>query len=376
MKRAPTSDIVWLFLATRLVLVLVTYVSYILLTAHQYSTNGVDAVAFFTSWNRWDAANYVRIAEFGYQTQFDVAFFPLFPLLISILGHPFGHWGYLVAGTLISNAALLGALFVMYQLVADREGDQVARRTLLYLCIFPTAFFFFAPYNESLFLFLTAATFLAMRRQRWWLAGLLGFLAALTRSAGILLVVPYLYEVWVSQVGRRTMLLRLLPVGLIPLGTALYCIYCWQIRGDPFAFATLQYHWGRQLSWPWQGLWQSLFQIFWQQPFGSFYEVHTLLDLSATIAFITLTIVGWRTLRMSYNLWLLLLVVYVLLSPTVTKDDPLISNQRFILEMFPIFITLASLSIKHPRLHQALYIIFPALLATLSILFITNHWMV
>lgn len=376
MKRAPVRDIIWLFLATRLVLVLVTYVSYILLTAHQYSTNGVDVVAFFTSWNRWDAANYVRIAEFGYQTQFDVAFFPLFPLLISILGHPFGHWGYLIAGTLISNAALLGALFVMYQLVADREGDQVARRILLYLCIFPTAFFFFAPYNESLFLFLTAATFLAMRRQRWWLAGLLGFLAALTRSAGVFLVVPYLYELWVSQVDRRTMLLRLLPIGLIPLGTALYCIYCWQIRGNPIAFATLQYHWGRQLSWPWQGIWQALFQIFWQQPFGSFYEVHALLDLSATVAFLALTIVGWRKLRTSYNLWLLLLVVYTLLSPSISKEDPLISNQRFILEMFPVFITLASLSIKHPRLHQALYILFPALLATLSILFITNHWMV
>src|SRR5579863_766055 len=199
MKRAPTSDIVWLFLATRLVLILVTYVSYILLTAHQYSTNGVDAVAFFTSWNRWDAANYVRIAEFGYQTRFDVAFFPLFPLLISILGHPFGHWGYLVAGTLISNAALLGALFVMYQLVADREGEQVARRTLLYLCIFPTAFFFFAPYNESLFLLLTVGAFLALRRQKWWLAGALGFFAALTRSAGLLLVFPYLYELWIAR---------------------------------------------------------------------------------------------------------------------------------------------------------------------------------
>lgn len=376
MKRAPGRDIIWLFIGTRLLLVLVTYVSYILLTAPQYSTSGVDVVAFLSSWNRWDAANYVRIAEFGYQTRYDVAFFPLFPLLISILAHPFGHWAYLVAGTLISNAALLGVLFILYQLTVESEGEQVARRSLLYLCIFPTAFFFFAPYNESLALLFTVGTFLALRRQRWWLAGILGLLAALTRSAGIFLVVPYLYEVWISHTDRRSLLLRALPVGLIPMGTLLYSLYCWQIRGDPLAFATLQYHWGRQLNWPWQGSAQAFFEIFWQQPFGSFYEVHTILDLSATLAFIVLTIVGWRKLRTSYNLWLLLTVIYVLITPSTTKDDPLISNQRFILEMFPIFITLASLGVKHPRLHQALQITFPALLATLSILFITNHWMV
>jgi hypothetical protein len=73
---------------------------------------------------------------------------------------------------------------------------------------------------------------------------------------------------------------------------------------------------------------------------------------------------------------MLLLVIYVLLSPSVTKDDPLISNQRFILEMFPAFIILASLGVKHPRLHQALQIMFPALLTALSILFIMNHWMI
>jgi hypothetical protein len=34
------------------------------------------------------------------------------------------------------------------------------------------------------------------------------------------------------------------------------------------------------------------------------------------------------------------------------------------------------LGIKYPRIHQALILVFPALLATLSILFIMNRWMV
>jgi Gpi18-like mannosyltransferase len=380
MKRAPVRDIIWLFVATRLILVMVTYVGYILLTAPKYSSNPVDIVGILASWNHWDAANYVRIAQFGYQTPYDVAFFPLFPLLITAFAHILGSWSYLLVGTTISNAALLGALFVIYQLAVEAGGEQVAQRTLLYLCIFPTAFYFFAPYNESWFLLLTASTFLAMRQQRWWLAGLLGLLAALTRSAGILLVVPYMVELWTTResitASRQNMLFRVLPILLIPLGTALYAIYCWHISGNPLDFIAVQSHWGRHTTWPWQGIWQSLTEIFWYQPFGSFNEVHNLLDLSATLAFIALAIVGKNKLRASYSFWMGLALLYMILSPATVALDPLESNQRFVLEMFPAFITLSMLGIKHPRLHQAIMLAFPTLLATLSILFIMNRWMV
>ncbi|TMB83769.1 MAG: hypothetical protein E6J48_03580 [Chloroflexi bacterium] len=380
MKRAPVRDIIWLFVATRLILVMVTYVGYILLTAPKYSSNPVDIVGILASWNHWDAANYVRIAQFGYQTPYDVAFFPLFPLLITAFAHILGSWSYLLVGTIISNAALLGALFVIYQLAVEAGGEQVAQRTLLYLCIFPTAFYFFAPYNESLFLLLTASTFLAMRQQRWWLAGLLGLLAALTRSAGILLVIPYMVELWTTResitASRQNMLFRISPILLIPLGTALYAIYCWHISGNPLDFIAVQSHWGRHTTWPWQGIWQSLTEIFWYQPFGSFNEVHNLLDLSATLAFITLAIVGKNKLRASYSVWMGLALLYMILSPAIVALDPLESNQRFVLEMFPAFITLSMLGIKHPRLHQAIMLAFPTLLATLSILFIMNRWMV
>lgn len=380
MKRVPLWSILWLFIVTRLLLIIVTYFGYILLTAEKYSNTPVDRVALFTSWNHWDAANYVRIAQYGYQTRFDYAFFPLLPLLISTISHVLGNWSYLAVGTVLSNGALLGAMVMLYQLAADAMGEQVAYRTLIYLCIFPTAFFFFAAYNESLFLLLVLGSFLALRRQRWWLAGLLGLLAALTRSAGILLVVPYLYELWRAResitVTRKNAILAVLPVILIPLGTGLYSIYSWQTTGDPLVFASVQIHWARHLSWPWQGIWQTFFELFWNQPFGSFNQAHVILDLAATSAFIALTYLGWSKLRTSYNLWNGLLLLYILVSPSTGQHDALISNQRFVLELFPAFITLALLGVRHPRLHQALMLLFPALLATLSILFIMNRWIV
>jgi Gpi18-like mannosyltransferase len=389
MKRAPTADIIWLFVLTRLLLVLVTYILFILIPvpAHVYPSTAVDIAGLLTSWNHWDAANYTRIAQFGYQSIYDTAFFPLFPWLIRGIAFLCGNQGYIAIGMILSNLALLGALFVLYQIAADNLGDQVGRRTILYLCIFPTAFFFFAAYNESLFLFLTASSFLAMRRQKWWLAGLLGLFATLTRNAGLLLVIPYLYELWLAResiIGRQrgtahkilSMLPRVLPLLLIPLGTIIYCYYCWQLFQDPLAFATVQSHWSRQLAWPWEGLWTVIVELFVIQPFGSFFEVHQLLDLTATVSFIVLTVLGWRRLRMSYNIWIVLLLVYMLISTATGQHFVLESNQRFVLEMFPAFITLAALSVKHPRLHLGLLIAFPFLQATLAGLFVLNRWMV
>ena len=389
MKRAPISDIIWLFVGTRLLLVLVTYIGFILFPVppHFYPVVPVDVTGLLTSWNRWDAVHYTQIAQFGYQSIYDTAFFPLFPLLIKGTALLFGNQGYIAIGMILSNLALLGTLFVLYQIAVDALGEQVGRRTLLYLCIFPTAFFFFAAYNESLFLLLTASAFLAMRRQKWWLAGILGFLAALTRSAGLFLVIPFLWELWMARetitdseqsTMRKLldMLPRVLPVVLIPLGTLLYCIYCWKAFNNPFAFAAVQSHWDRHLTWPWVGIWEALREIFRIQPFGSFYEVHLLLDLTATVGFIALAILGWRRLRTSYSIWVALLLFYTLISPAIAQADVLVSNQRFVLEMFPAFITLAALSVKHPRLHQGLLIAFPFLQATLAVLFVLNRWMV
>ncbi len=389
MKRAPTANIIWLFVATRVLLVLVTYIGFILFPVppHVYPVSAVNITALLTSWNHWDAANFTRIAQNGYQTIYDTAFFPLFPLLIKCIAFLFGNNGYIAIGMILSNLALLGALFALYQIATDMLGEQIGRRTLLYLCIFPTAFFFFAAYNESLFLFLTASSFLAMRRQKWWLAAILGFFAALTRAAGLLLVIPFLYELWISRESIITSnqntfhkilstISRALPLLIIPLGTLIYCFYCWKLFQNPLAFAAVQSHWDRHTTWPWVGIFSALRELLLIQPFGSFFEVHLLLDLAATISFIVLAILGWRKLRMSYNIWIVLLLFFMLITPAIAQHDVLVSNQRFVLEMFPAFITLAMLGVKYPRLHLGLLITFPFLQATLAMLFVLNRWMV
>lgn len=381
MKRSAVRDILWLFIATRLLFIVITYIAYILLTAPRYSSTPVDVAALFSSWNRWDAANYVRISQYGY-LPFDIAFFPLFPLLITGISHVLGSWSYLLVATLISNAATLGVMFLLYQLAQDIVGEELARRTVLYYCIFPTALFFFAAYNESLYMLFILGVFLAVRRQRWWLAGLLGMLATLTRSAGLLLAIPYLYGLWLDRehllAAPRTLIVRALPLLLLPLGTVLFSLYCWKFFGSPLVWVTVQAHSGRHLSLPWVGIWRSISSLFFYhiQPFGSSNQMHIWINLLATLSFIVLVGVGWRKLPLDYTLWMGIFLLYTLLDPATEKPDPLLSNQRFVLEMFPAFITLALLGKKYPRLHHALMVLFPALLAVLSIGFFMNHWVV
>ena len=391
MKRAPIADILWLFLGTRLLLIAITYFSYILFPVppHLYPNTGVDVAGLLGSWNHWDAQRFVGVARSGYQHIYDTPFSPLMPLLIKGIALLIGNQGFEAIGIIVSNAALLGVLFVIYQLATDALGEQAARRTLLYLCIFPTAFFFFAAYNESLFLLVTSSAFLAMRRQIWWLAGLLGLLAALTRTAGVMLALPFLYEVWTSRALPAdpqqpisfwkqlwALVPRTLPVLLIPLGTIGYCIYCWLTFGNPLSFALVQSNWGRVTAWPWTGIIDSLVELFYVQPFGSFIEAHLLLDIAATFGFIALTVVCWRKLRASYAIWMSLLVLYMLISPALNQHDMLQSTQRFVLEMFPGFLVLAALGIKHPRFHYACLLAFPCLQALMAALFVLNRWMV
>jgi hypothetical protein len=377
MKRIPLLPITGLFLATRLLFCAITYIAYVLLTAPKYSDTPVNVKAFFNSWNHQDVSHYLTIAQLGYtKSVADFTFFPLFPLLIRYPAYLLGGHSYLLIATLISNLAFFGVLCLAYLLALEISEEHAANRTLLYLSIFPTAFFFFAAYNESLLLFFTLGTLLALCYQRWWLAGLLGLLAALTSILGILLLLPFAYELWrrretvFASIPRA--LVAIVPILLLPLGIVLYALYCWYRTGNPLIFLTAQTDWSRHLSWPWTAPVQSIYTLV-SQGFGSANEAHALLGLAATVGFITLIVLGWRTLPRTYSYWMLVFMLCLLLEPVLGTVDPLFANQRFVLMLVPAFITLALLGLKHPRLHHSLLVLFPILLAILSIAFIMNR---
>ncbi len=152
------------------------------------------------------------IAHYGYRpdlgafTASRTAFFPLYPLGLSAIAH-FGVPP-ILAGVLLSSSALALALYGIHRLttleVARMErvavaragkatsvsanGGEVARLAVLVTAFAPMAFFFSAVYSESLYLALSVGVFLCARQGRWAWVGMLGALAAATRSAGVVLL--------------------------------------------------------------------------------------------------------------------------------------------------------------------------------------------
>ncbi|HEY7125651.1 MAG TPA: mannosyltransferase family protein [Ktedonobacterales bacterium] len=378
LRQTPLLQALVIFGVSRLLFVLITYVGFVLFNASTYSHASVGVGNLLQSWDQWDAKWYLEIAQHGYYTINQTAFFPLYPLLIYLGTLPFGGAGAYVVGLVVSNLAFFGAIWAFLTLAEQECGRKVAARSAWYLALFPTALFLFAPYSESLFLLLAITCFLAMRRERWWLAGILGLLAALTRSAGVLLALPFAIE----YLGRRNWQWRrvqadVLSIALIPAGLGLYATFCWLRFGDPLSFSHVQAHWGRAISLPWTGLWRQVVGL-WQAAPASFFQVHDLLDLGATLFVAFLLWRGWRRLPRSYSLYALALLVTMLLFPGGGHTgylDPLASNQRFALEVFPAFLTLGLLA-RRPTTHQALLVVFSGLLAVLSLVFMTGRWFV
>jgi len=137
-------------------------------------------------WKAWDTNGYLGIAQYGYSSStveerhLFIVFFPFYPFLIKIIALVLQN--YLLSALLVSNIAYIFAVFYLYKLVLLDFKSEDALRSIIYLSIFPTAYFLHAAYTESLFLALTIASFYYARKDKWALSGTLGMLAATTRD--------------------------------------------------------------------------------------------------------------------------------------------------------------------------------------------------
>ena len=305
-------------------------------------------------WQRFDALHYTRIAAQGYAHEEDSVFPPLYPLLMRVLGGLFGgsHAAYLAAGILISNVALLGLLILLHTVGSSMVGEENAARLLVYFALFPTAFFLFAPYTESLFLLLTlGALWLAFKYHKFERAGILGLLAALTRLTGWVLVVPLAYHFWQRHLGQGKW--KIDPIGgwnvqLIRKGTAvflpgigllLFFLYRSWLGLPPLSNIYAEY-WYQRTGFPGTDLLGALPGMF-GQGIGRPGEFTLWFDFFITLLLLATTIVSffrWRQ-QLGWGLYAALLLLFMLL-PT-SEFKPLYSFSRYALAFFPTFFLLA-----------------------------------
>ena len=354
------------FVATRIPLMLIAPLAAIVIGERQGHHFSPAHGVLLDVWGRWDAEHYLTIAASGYHGN-DVAFFPLYPFFIHVLGGFIGD--HLIAGLIISNLAFLGALAYLYALAKLEFGDlNVAFHAIFYIAIFPTAIFFSAVYTESLFLLLTVASVYYARRGNFITSGVFGALASMTRVEGILTALPLAYEMWRSWRERRgTALLRgLIGVAVVPLGLFAYMFYLYALQGDPLAFSKVQAAWNRHFAPPWVSIANTLHQAL-AVPLTSA-SINHIIELTFTAAFLVLMVVAIRTLRPSYALYF----AASLLMPMCTSS--LMSMPRFVLVVFPAFMLLALWG-NRPAVNSAIVSFSLPVLGLFTVLFADWYWL-
>jgi hypothetical protein len=341
---------------------------------------------------RWDSVWYLAIADGGYGDGARAAFFPLYPLVVRLSGAVLG--SPLVAGAVVSTGLLGVALVLLHRLVALDHDRAVARNAVLVTALFPMSFCFSAVYGESLFLALSIGAVYAARRERWAWAGVLGALAAATRSAGVLLLVPLLM-LYVWDTGRplrrppRPLRANALWLALVPLGLVAYCAFLALAGEDPLAPFRVQEVWFRSFAGPFGGAWDGVVAatqgarqllsgsrspVFFADAGGDpFVVARHNVELLAWLALVVPATVGvLRRLPAAYGAYVVAALALALSYPV--GPQPLMSLPRFVAVLFPLAIWLALWMTGRVWRERLVLATFAGALAVYTAIFATWHW--
>lgn len=310
-------------------------------------------------WGKWDTVNYLSIAQHGYQSSGDdrflIVFYPLYPFLLHIFEKFTGD--YFLSGLAVSNIFLIISLFYIYRLVLlELKEEEIAFKSVKYILIFPFSFFFSIVYTESLFICLCIMTFYFLRKKNWLLSGLMGFLAALTRTQGILLLIPIVTEILYEYRGfnkntqdnihkkKPTMYLQIIAcLILVPFGTFGYLLINKFVSGEWLTFLIYQReHWGQKFGFFAENVKNGFIYIF---AMDKTMSINVWIP-QTFLFFMSLGILMYtaKNLRVSYVLFSF---AYILMSFSPTW---LLSGSRYITGMFTLFIMLAIFVYKHKYL--------------------------
>lgn len=344
--------LIWLTLGAKLAILAVGALAYAWYTNQSIG----DPYDLLRIWNRWDAPHYLDLVVFGYRATdagdlfgpngyrsvypgdlpLYIVFYPLFPWLATLvnvlLNDP------LASAFVVSTLASLFVAPLLYRLVRHDEEPAVAMRAAWFLLIFPTTYFLHIGYTEALFMALVLGSFLAARTERWWLAGLLGGLAALARVNGLVLIPALAAEAFTQWLGRPSEERRIRPewlaIGLVGVGFGGYLALNQVVYGTPFEFLAVQReHWFKSLDWPWEGI-SGVFRWLGSPKFENVVMLGLMELLFIAIGLVATVHAAFR-FRLSWFAWMAgnwLLFV---------STSFVVSVPRYALTLFPLYVSLA-----------------------------------
>ncbi len=183
--------------------------------------------------------------ETGLSTKYYAAHLPLYPVLIRLMSLiPIGNLKYLKSMIGINLLSTIGLVLFFYYLLKKfnlTKNPLMLASVLLFLPRFLVVRSAGAP--ESLFMLLILLSLFFFEKEKFWLAGLFGGLATMTKTPGILLFPAYMFVLFESFVipvktgiqskmfNFKWLYLLLIPLGLL----VVFGIYAVQYK-DFFAY--------------------------------------------------------------------------------------------------------------------------------------------
>lgn len=362
--------------------ILIESIGWVVVAVHgvpQYSRSGPLGTFF-----NWDSGYFECIVKFGYfgpacldgTTSARMAFFPGYPLLARALALAIGA-GHLSATSVVTAlwavptvASIFGAVLI-YRIAETQESGAVARRATVLFVLGPYALFLVASYSESLYLaFAMGAWYLVLRR-RFWLSGLVGLCATLTRVSGLFLVpaLLVLYVVETRRQGRKLRLVEFIGVAVSGLGAAGYLLWLALRTGHLNAWFKAQGEgWDRRTQWPWLTLYRQGLHILFEPTFD--WQAQAVLELVFAIGICA----GFVLLIKRRNWPGAVLVGLTALS--MMTSNTYLSLARNSLTLFPLTVLLAALLVRtrHRWLFWAAAAVGAVILVYNTVQFSLGHW--
>jgi hypothetical protein len=196
----------------------------------------------------WDSYWYLSIAQGGYvrhipsgvgnPAQSNLGFFPLIPLLTRAT-HEVTRFGIPVAGLITTFLLGLAASVAVWWMLRDIFDQKGADRGTALVFFSPGALVLSLVYTEAATILMVACVLLALRRERWVVAGLCAAVASSADPVGAASFVPCAVAAVLAIRATRKWKSLWAPA-LAPLGIGTFFAYLWVHTGSPFEYIRAQ----------------------------------------------------------------------------------------------------------------------------------------
>lgn len=323
---------------------------------------------YLSIWQKWDATNYIRIAESGYSYVEDgkhltLVFFPLYSIIMRIFNIIFGDMR--LTGLIVSTLCYSTACGYIYALTSLEYNKSIAKWTVIFLSVFSFSFFFGGIMSESTFLLMTTMTFYYIKTHQWGKVAIFGALSAMSRLIGAAAALPAAIE-WCEEykpfklikekewrkIGELILKKGIFIVAILS-GTLVYLAMNYITTGNAFQFMEYQ-----KTNWYHENCYFANTVV---SILKNAVDVNIDIMLRMSIWLPSAVILVLATALLVYSAfrhkakYVLYFAAYLIINTSVTW---LISLPRYMSALFPMFIILSEFTEKHKWLRYIIFTVF------------------